>query len=460
MGGGGAVTLSLMMIIFLASISLSYGYDPLDPYGNVTITWDFLSQSAPDTYGIKVSIYNLQQYRHVEVPGWKLEWTWNKSEVIWDMRGAEAVEQGDCSSFKASGAGQLPHCCMKRPVIMDLLPGTPYNMQYTNCCKGGVLSSMNQDPSKYLSAFQMSIGNFLVNRPGSDSPFDKLNITMPTNFNLGIPGYTCGDAFLVPPTRFSDDKGRRRKQTLETWNITCTYSQFQASRAPKCCVSLSAFYNTTIVNCPRCSCGCQGLGGAKCIKSGDEPPPTVLQLPQEPQAAALPPLVTCSQHMCPIRVHWHVKQSYKEYWRVKITITNLNFLKNYSDWNLVVQHPNLKSVRQLFSFNYQPLTTYGNINDTGMFWGIKFYNDMLLTSGNQGNAQTEMLLHKDEGIFTFREGWTFPRRISFNGDECVMPPPDDYPTLPSGAYTIGANLNPSLLLVSFLFLAVAAPALF
>lgn len=215
---------------------------------------------------IRVSIFNMQQYRHVEVPGWKLEWTWNKSEVIWDMRGAEAVDQGDCSWFKGSGGGQLPHCCMKRPVIIDLLPGTPYNMQYSNCCKGGVLSSMNQDPSKYLSAFRMSVGNFHVNRQGSNDSFDKLNLTMPSHFNLGILGYTCGEPFLVPPTRFPADNRRRWTQALETWNITCTYSQSQASRAPKCCVSLSAFYNTTIVNCPRCSCGCQGLGGAKCVK--------------------------------------------------------------------------------------------------------------------------------------------------------------------------------------------------
>lgn len=91
-----------------------------------------------------------------------------------------------------------------------------------------------------------------------------------------------------------------------------------------------------------------------------------------------------------------------------------------------------------------------------MFWGIKFYNDMILPSGNQGNAQSEMLLHKDEGIFTFREGWAFPRRISFNGDDCVMPPPDDYPTLPN----IAATLKPYMLLVSFMFLAVASLALF
>ncbi len=92
----------------------------------------------------------------------------------------------------------------------------------------------------------------------------------------------------------------------------------------------------------------------------DETPP-LLEPPhandEEPQ-----PLVRCSNHMCPIRVHWHVKESYREYWRVKITITNLNFVKNYSQWNLVVLHPNLRNVTRVFSFNYQPLNPYGNIS--------------------------------------------------------------------------------------------------
>jgi len=62
--------------------------------------------------------------------------------------------------------------------------------------------------------------------------------------------------------------------------------------------------------------------------------------------------------MCPIRVHWHVKLQYKEYWRIKITITNFNYVVNYSQWNLVVQHPNFDNVTQVFSFNYKPLTPY------------------------------------------------------------------------------------------------------
>lgn len=42
-----------------------------------------------------------------------------------------------------------------------------------------------------------------------------------------------------------------------TWIITCTYSQFLAQKTPTCCVSLSSFYNTKIVQCPKCTCGCR-----------------------------------------------------------------------------------------------------------------------------------------------------------------------------------------------------------
>lgn len=70
------------------------------------------------------------------------------------------------------------------------------------------------------------------------------------------------------------------------------------------------------------------------------------------------PLLHCTQHMCPIRVHWHMKLNYKEYWRVKMSITNFNYQVNYTEWTLVVQHPNLNNVTEVFSFNYKPLIPY------------------------------------------------------------------------------------------------------
>ena len=68
-----------------------------------------------------------------------------------------------------------------------------------------------------------------------------------------------------------------------------------------------------------------------------------------------------------------------------------------------------------------------------MFYGLKFYNDLLMEAGPFGNVQSEVLMRKDYSTFTFSQGWAFPRKIYFNGDECQMPPPDSYPYLPNSA---------------------------
>ncbi|ESW20536.1 hypothetical protein PHAVU_006G217400 [Phaseolus vulgaris] len=411
---------TIFIFIFFFFLVPSYGFDSLDPLGNITITWDYFSDNG-NSVDVRVSLNNLQLFRHVEEPGWNLGWAWKGDEVIWAMLGAEAKEQGNCTRFRGQ---QKPHCCQKEPVIIDLMPGTPYNMQTANCCKGGVLTSLKQDHSKGGATFQMNYIKASVSDSGG-------SFSMPENFTLGVPGYSCGTPFQVPPTKFTKD-GHRWQQVLETWNVTCIYSQFLASPTPTCCVSLSAFYNSTIVPCPTCSCNCQGLPGAtNCVE--------------------------CSHHMCPISIHWHVKQSYKEHWRVKITITNMNFVKNYSQWNLVAVHPNFRSVTQVFSFNFQTLSVYANFSDIGMFWGLPYYNDRLLTHGENGHVQTEVLLHKDRGEFRFNEGWSFPRKISFNGDECVMPSPDAYPTLPNTAH-ISTTTLPTIFL-SLLLLSICSTSL-
>ncbi|KAJ4879087.1 COBRA-like protein 6 [Raphanus sativus] len=407
--------LAVTTILFTVS-PFAHGYDPLDPNGEMIIKWDLL-HSSPGHHTVLVKIENKQEYRHVEKPGWKLSWHWVNKTVIWDMRGAETTEQGNCLAFASSET--LPHCCLRRPTIVDLLPGAPFNMQVSNCCRGGVLTSMSQDPINHVSAFQMTLGSF---------PDDPGEFIMPYDFDIGVPGYTCGNATSVAPTKYITDKGRRKTQALATWEAECMYSQTKSSQSPKCCVSLSAFYYQNIVPCPTCSCGCPS---SNCVKSGVVP--SLLEQEHDPHEEASP-VVQCTKHMCPIHIHWHVKVNYKKYWRVKITATNLNTMKNYSDWNLVVLHPNLSNVTKVFSFNYKPMTPYSkHINDTGVFWGLKYYNDVLIQAGETGNVQTEILLNKDMENFSFKNGWGFPRRILFNGDECVMPSPDEYPRLPRSA---------------------------
>ncbi|XP_073023946.1 COBRA-like protein 4 [Primulina eburnea] len=409
--------LYLWAILLFVNILQAESFDPLDPFGNITIKWDVISWTA-DGYVAVVTMNNFQMYRHIMSPGWTLAWSWAKKEVIWSMVGAQATEQGDCSKFK----GNMPHCCKRTPTIVDLLPGVPYNQQIANCCKGGVVSSWGQDPSLSVSSFQVSVGL---------SGTSNKTVKLPKNFTLlgPRPGYTCGPAKIVPSTVLLTPDGRRKTQVLMTWNVTCTYSQLLVSKNPSCCVSFSSFYNETIVPCPTCSCGCHNK--KDCIMSNSYKLKMAgINTPRKDNM----PLLQCTHHMCPIRVHWHVKTNYRDYWRVKMAITNFNYKMNYTQWTLVAQHPNLNNVTQVFSFDYKPLVPYQSINDTGMFYGMKFYNDLLMEAGPLGNVQTEVLLKKDKDTFTFKHGWGFPRKIYFNGDECQLPPPDAYPTLPNSAH--------------------------
>jgi len=125
------------------------------------------------------------------------------------MQGAEAKEQGVCN--KTLGTPP-PHCCLKNPVIIDLQPGTPLTKQAANCCRGGVLTSMTQDPTKYISHFQMTVGYASTDHAA--------NMKMPKNFKFGSPGYTCGHAEKVhPPTKFPEDGGRRWRQALRKYQV-------------------------------------------------------------------------------------------------------------------------------------------------------------------------------------------------------------------------------------------------
>ncbi|KAK9714676.1 hypothetical protein RND81_06G111400 [Saponaria officinalis] len=201
MGFGSSSTFTLLLLLFLFYSSTD-AYDPLDPYGNITIKWDIITWTA-DGYVATVTIFNFQKYRHIQAPGWQLGWTWAKKEIIWNIVGSQATEQGDCSKFK----GTIPHCCKKTPTVVDLMPGTPYNQQFANCCRGGVISSWVQDPTTSISAFQISVGQ---------SGTTNKTVKVPRNFTLKAPGpgYTCGPGKIVKPSQFITPDGRRKTQAL------------------------------------------------------------------------------------------------------------------------------------------------------------------------------------------------------------------------------------------------------
>ncbi|KAF8377022.1 hypothetical protein HHK36_030394 [Tetracentron sinense] len=197
---------------------------------------------------------------------------------------------------------------------------------------------------------------------GTRPPISEHDLIIPENFSLGIARYTCGSPFIAPPSKFDADNGRRHLQALVTWKIKCLYSLVVRSTTHSYCISLSAFYSDTIQDCAEC-----GIGES-------------FPLPLSP------PVVRYTLHRSPIRVHWHVKTSYKGHWRAKVTIWNFNNVKNYSHWNLC-------------GATSEPRKCC--TDDTGFFWGSTFYNDVLLQAGDNGVVQTEILLVKDLRIFTF-----------------------------------------------------------
>jgi hypothetical protein len=85
-------------------------------------------------------------------------------------------------------------------------------------------------------------------------------------------------------------------------------------------------------------------------------------------------------------------------------------------------------------------------DDSAMFWGVKYYNEDLLQAGPEGNVQSDLLFQKNAD-FTWSNGWAFPDRVYFNGDVCVLPSPQDFPSLPSSGPALNARLRLSPLLV-------------
>ncbi|XP_073029467.1 COBRA-like protein 1 [Primulina eburnea] len=409
-----------------------YCYDPLDPNGNFTVTFDTLKYTH-DGYVARVTIQNNYRYCHVEEPGWKLGWTWAKNEVIWSMAGAFAIQQGNCSSFKY----HVPHSCKPDPVIVDLMSDATAQNRSDGCCRGGILSSWFINPSASYSSFEVTVGNVEENCTG----YKPLNLTLAAPG----PGYTCGPVMDSSPTVYSVIGGRREEQVSRTWISTCTYSSYIASKTPICCVSLSTFYNPTITSCPSCSCGCRVADPltTSCISEGVFPS-NLLDIN----------LIHCTDHMCPLRVHWHIMNIYVNHWRVKLTVSNFNYGKNYLDWNVLVQHPGFGQPSTAFSFNSTIVPTVGVPEDIALLWGKAFHNTNLLKAdkGEVGSVTTEILLQKDSSSFTLSNGWGFPRAIYFNGDNCRMPLPDTFPMLPNSSLNRRTSSFQCFLMLSFYLL--------
>ncbi|KAK8491461.1 hypothetical protein V6N11_059386 [Hibiscus sabdariffa] len=327
---------------------------------------------------------NFQMYRHIMSLGWTLGWTCVKKEVIWSMNGAQTTEQGDCTKFE----GNVPHCCKKTPTVVDLLPDVPYNQQFTNCCKGSVLPAWGQDPQAAISAFQVSVG-----LTGTSNKTIKL----PKIFTLlgPRPGYTCGPAKVVPSTTFITPDRRLKKHSLEKTRIVASLSRLSTTKPSLLAqlVLVDAKTKTTVPSLDHQLQLRDKLHGLEPRRSAPESQQRNTSLWLRLQASR------------PLRINQRV----------------LEQVFFFYPWYIIRYY-----LIMLFGHAYA--------DDTGMLYGMKFYNDLLMEAGPFGNVQSEVLLRKDKDTFTFKQGWAFPRKVYFNGDECMLPTPDTYPFLPNSAH--------------------------
>lgn len=396
----------------------SEAFDALDPTGNVTILWNINTWTG-DGYIAQVNMFNYQKFRKINPPGWALNFTWTDGEIIWNMQGAVTTEQGNCSKIVVAG-GAFPYCCAPTPTVMD--KSKDALGEVPGCCKDGVLTAWAQDSNNSFTSWRLQVGN--ASKLNSVAGFKP-----PTNFTLLNDGYTCTEPISVTPT-ISYVKGART-QALVTLEVVCTYTSVVAKPVPACCVSLSAFYNDTIVPCASCACACGNYSSKAtvCTLSGEKDTPFLSADVSQKILRRQPTARICSPDGCPVSIHYHIKQNYEDYWRAKITIINRELYNNWTDWNLAIEHPNFANLTEAFSFDIEQIQPFG-VNNTAIMWGRKDYNKILAPAGGDGNVQSELLFAKVPD-FTFSEGWAFPRRVVFNGEECVMP--DEFPTLPNSA---------------------------
>ncbi|KAJ4887806.1 COBRA-like protein 5 [Raphanus sativus] len=196
-----AVIVLLLVSCFTSSEALTSNN------GNITIKWDIMSWNH-DGYFALVTAYNYQKHRSVPSPGWRMSWRWTKKEVIRSMVGAKTTERGVCSMFKRN----IPRSCLRKPTVVDLLPGAPYTQQIANCCRGGVLKPGSE------SEFEISVG-----KAGNSVK----TVRLPGNFMFTVPKqqYVCRPAKNVRPTVFMSPDTKRTASAFMTWKIVCVFDK-------------------------------------------------------------------------------------------------------------------------------------------------------------------------------------------------------------------------------------------
>ncbi|CAI5497107.1 unnamed protein product, partial [Closterium sp. Naga37s-1] len=372
-------------------------------------------------YWVLVSVYNKQQDRRVSSPGWGLSWMWQQNEIVWEVKGAQATDAGNCiESALADVYGpdiQTAHTCRKKPTFVDL-PLQSYSQEsypepavfnlQLSCCKNGTLgmpSFPSGDPAFFTVKGNSSVAQFRMRVGRAKAKKGYENVVPPRNMSVGLPGFTCGGAEKLHPSVFQLDAGRN-KTAVSSWRYVCNRNA--KTERPACCVSFSASYNTTrfgtpyVVPCAKCACGCnitKGslnqsdpyptiLGDGKCLREQVGRAGDLMILKSITKSTDTGAISSKCSDNCTSHVHWHIVDFYQEGFVAKLTIANRENT-SIPEWFAVVRMPALDNVSAVYSFNNATIS-----RDTALFWGHEYSNNWLLrTAPNAkflGNVQSVM----------------------------------------------------------------------
>ncbi|KAI3973254.1 hypothetical protein MKW92_001494 [Papaver armeniacum] len=292
--------------------------------GDLVIFYDIV-QSFDSEYDAQVSIQNYNSLGRLD--NWKLSWTWMGDEFIKTMRGAYPSILG--SDMNLSNVLN----CQRNPTFVDLPRAKTYDStlgMIPFCCRDGTILPPSMDPSKSIS---MTV------------------LVPPHNFQIEgstfNPDFKCGSPIFVTPSLFRHPSGLPVNETaVASWQIVCNIAPAEEA-TPKCCVSVSAFYNESVIPCQTCACGCN-RPSSTCNANAPANllPPNALPVPFDNRtdmaiAWARRKHLQYSRpepcaDFCGISIHWHLKSNHSKGWSASITVFNWGET-NFADWFVAVQ---------------------------------------------------------------------------------------------------------------------------
>ncbi|CAN1859042.1 COBRA-like protein 7 [Linum perenne] len=418
---------------------------PPPPPADLSITYDVLN-TYDTNYLSQVTITNHHPLSRLD--SWQLSWEWTRDEFIFSMKGAYplSLDTSECI-FGSQGQHYLDLDfsqalnCQRRPTVVDL-PLTRANDTEIGripfCCRNGtILPQGMMDSGKSMSVFQMQV--FKMPPDLNRTAFD-----VPVGWRIGSGSglssdFRCGAPVQVSPTQFPDPSGLPSTRTaVATWQVPCNIT-IPSSEIPKCCVSFSAFYNSSIIPCNTCSCGCRNNPSCSSNSQALFLPSQALAVPFDNRTALsldwarinsrpVPAPLPCGDN-CGVTIHWHLLSDFKDGWTVRMTLFNWGET-NFEDWFAAVTMDELAvaGFEDVYSFNG---TVLGNSSDTIFVQGLPGLN-FLLAQRPAGNPRKEFPVPgMQQSIMSFSKkkspgidlvsGDGFPTKVMFNGEQCVVP---------------------------------------